>query len=72
MTRDGKLPRCDVCGAVLEEVFSLMDHLHREPPKAPLPTAVVLAQQMRAWVGEYLEVSRRNQRSKGRRHRRHR
>jgi hypothetical protein len=36
MNSSGQLPRCDVCGAVLEEAFGLMDHLHREPVPAPM------------------------------------
>jgi hypothetical protein len=68
---DGQLPRCDVCGAVLEETFSLQDHLHREPPRAPELGPLAQLLQMKSWVGEYVKVSRWDQRLQGRRHRRH-
>jgi hypothetical protein len=54
MTRDGQLPRCDVCGAVLEEAFALREHVHRQPPQAPTETAFALGQPWGRWLGHVM------------------
>jgi hypothetical protein len=41
---DGRLPRCDMCGDVLTETFSLLaNHLHRPPPPPQVDPVLVEA-----------------------------
>jgi hypothetical protein len=72
MTRDGQLPRCDVCGAVLDEAFALMEPLHREPRQEPPRTSFSWGQQVGRWLSDTIVAPRRAQRPQGRRRRRRR